>query len=58
MSERTAQPPRKALNPIVKLLLELGPLALFFPANSKPQLFHGLVDGVRPLPFPLRRPVC
>ncbi len=52
VSERTAQPPRKALNPIVKLLLELGPLALFFLANSKPQLFHGLVDAVLPVSFP------
>jgi intracellular septation protein len=32
-------PPRKALNPIVKLLLELGPLALFFAAYSKLGIF-------------------
>jgi intracellular septation protein len=43
---------RKAVNPIVKLLLELGPLALFFVANSKPGLFHGLVGGLLPADFP------
>jgi intracellular septation protein len=43
---------RKALNPIVKLLLELGPLALFFAANSRPQLFQGLVSGLLPSGFP------
>ncbi len=35
VTERTAPPPRKALNPIVKLLLELGPLALFFVAYGR-----------------------
>ena len=44
--------PRKALNPMVKLLLELGPLALFFAANSRPQLFHPLVGGLLPGDFP------
>jgi len=34
-TETTAAPRRKALNPIVKLLLELGPLALFFAAYSR-----------------------
>ena len=34
-----AAPPRKALNPIVKLLLELGPLALFFAVYSKLGIF-------------------
>jgi intracellular septation protein len=43
---------RKALNPIVKLLLELGPLALFFVANSRPALFHALVGGFLPADFP------
>jgi intracellular septation protein len=43
---------RKALNPIVKFLLELGPLALFFVANSRPALFHGLVGGLLPANFP------
>jgi intracellular septation protein len=31
--------PRKALNPVVKLLLELGPLALFFAAYSRLGIF-------------------
>jgi intracellular septation protein len=48
----TAPPPRKALNPTVKFVLELGPLVLFFAANSKPQLFHGLVGELLPTDFP------
>ena len=39
MTESTAAAPRKALNPIVKLLLELGPLALFFAAYSRFNIF-------------------
>ncbi len=35
----SASSPRKALNPIVKLLLELGPLALFFAVYSKLGIF-------------------
>jgi intracellular septation protein len=35
VTETNAAAPRKALNPIVKLLLELGPLALFFAAYSR-----------------------
>jgi intracellular septation protein len=34
-TETAAPAPRKALNPIVKLLLELGPLALFFASYSR-----------------------
>jgi intracellular septation protein len=37
---------------MVKLVLELGPLALFFVANSRPQLFHGLVGALLPADFP------
>ena len=51
-TETAAPAPRKALNPIVKLLLELGPLALFFIANSRPHLFQGLVGGLLPADFP------
>jgi intracellular septation protein len=51
MIEAAAPQQRKALNPIVKLLLELGPLALFFVANSRPALFRGLVGGL-PADFP------
>lgn len=43
---------RKVLSPIVKLPLELGPLVLFFVANSRPGLFHGLVGGLLPQDFP------
>jgi intracellular septation protein len=35
MADVPAPAPRKALNPIVKLMLELGPLALFFAAYSR-----------------------
>ena len=38
-SQTSAPAPRKALNPIVKLLLELGPLALFFAVYSKLGIF-------------------
>ena len=36
--------PKKQENPLVKLLLEMGPLLLFFLANSKPDLFRPLVS--------------
>jgi intracellular septation protein len=39
MTETAAPPPRKALNPIVKFVLELGPLALFFAAYSRLGIF-------------------
>jgi intracellular septation protein len=34
-----APPPRKALNPIIKFILELGPLALFFAVYSRLGIF-------------------
>ena len=50
--ERDRGPPpyrgAKALSPIVKFALELGPLVLFFVANSRPGWFHGLVGGLLP----------
>jgi len=36
------------LNPTLKLLLDLGPLALFFLANSRPALFLPLVSPILP----------
>jgi intracellular septation protein len=39
VTETTAATRRKALNPIVKLLLELGPLALFFAVYSRLGIF-------------------
>ncbi len=39
----TDAPVREKVNPILKLVLELGPLALFFVANVKPELFNPLV---------------
>src|SRR5215475_11370107 len=37
------------LNPTLKLLLDLGPLVLFFLANSRPALFLPLVSPILPL---------
>jgi len=51
-TETSGAAPRKALNPIVKLVLELGPLVLFFVANSRPGLFHGIVGGMLPANLP------
>jgi intracellular septation protein len=39
VTESVAQPRRKALNPIVKFALELGPLALFFIVYSRVGIF-------------------
>src|SRR5271169_1734919 len=39
VTETAAPPQRKALNPTVKFVLELGPLALFFAAYSKLGIF-------------------
>ncbi|CAM5776492.1 putative intracellular septation protein A [Labrys miyagiensis] len=40
----TEAPVREKVNPILKLVLEMGPLALFFVANVKPALFNPLVE--------------
>ncbi len=37
----------RAENGIMKLLLEMGPLVLFFAANSKPDWFKPIVGAVR-----------
>jgi intracellular septation protein len=39
---------RKQLNPLLKLLLDLGPLVLFFVANSRPELFAPLLAPFLP----------
>ena len=39
LTETVAPPPRKALNPILKFVLELGPLALFFAVYSRLGIF-------------------
>ena len=41
----TAKP---KLHPVLKLVLDIGPLILFFYANSKPALFHPLVAPILP----------
>src|SRR5882672_10473957 len=39
---------KKQLNPLLKLALEMGPLILFFFANSRPQLFMPFVGPLLP----------
>jgi intracellular septation protein len=39
---------KKKLNPLLKLVLEIGPLILFFFANSRPALFMPLVGPLLP----------
>jgi intracellular septation protein len=39
---------KKQLNPALKLALEMGPLILFFFANSRPALFMPLVAPLLP----------
>lgn len=40
---------RPALNPFLKLLLEMGPLMVFFFANSRPALFRPLAEPFLPM---------
>jgi intracellular septation protein len=42
-SQPVLKPPGQAQNPILKLILEMGPLVLFFAANSKPDWFRPFV---------------
>jgi intracellular septation protein len=39
---------KKPINPFLKLVLDLGPLVLFFVANSRPALFRPLVAPLLP----------
>jgi len=53
MVTNTVAPKKPArVNPALKLVLEMGPLVLFFLATSKPQLFHWLVGGFLPENLP------
>jgi len=40
------------VNPLLKLVLEMGPLVLFFLANARPALFHGLMGPLLPQGLP------
>jgi intracellular septation protein len=42
------QPPKHKLNPMLKLLLDLGPLVLFFVANARPGLFMPVLSPLLP----------
>jgi intracellular septation protein len=46
---------KKKVNPLLKLVLEMGPLVLFFLANSKPALFSWLVSGWLPADLPAEK---
>src|SRR3954447_9211754 len=48
MQPMLANPEKKKLNPVLKLVLEMGPLVLFFFANSRPQLFMPLIGPLLP----------
>jgi intracellular septation protein len=48
----SAEVARKKVNPLLKLVLEMGPLVLFFLASSRPALFHGLVGPFLPEGLP------
>jgi intracellular septation protein len=48
MQGMSANTPKKKLNPLLKLVLEMGPLILFFFANSRPQLFMPFVAPLLP----------
>jgi intracellular septation protein len=41
-------PTRQKVNPALKLLLEMGPLCVFFVANIRPEWFRPLVEAVLP----------
>ncbi|HEU4356879.1 MAG TPA: septation protein A [Xanthobacteraceae bacterium] len=45
------------LNPLLKLVLDLGPLLLFFLANSRPALFLPLVSPMLPADIVLDEPI-
>ncbi len=45
----------KKINPLLKFALELGPLVLFFLANSKPALFSWLVAPALPAGLPAEK---
>jgi intracellular septation protein len=45
-------PSQKKVNPLLKFVLEMGPLGLFFLANSRPSLFSWLVAPVLPAGLP------
>ena len=40
--------PVNTVPPLLKIALEMGPLALFFLANARPQLFIALIPGLDP----------
>jgi intracellular septation protein len=48
-------PANKRINPLLKFALELGPLVLFFLANSKPALFSWLVAPALPAGLPAEK---
>ncbi len=47
-NDPTPLPTARRLSPLLKLALEMGPLVLFFLANSRPALFRPLLSPVLP----------
>jgi intracellular septation protein len=48
MPQAVAKPKPQKVNPLLKLVLEMGPLVLFFLANARPELFRGLIGPFLP----------
>ncbi|MFN8829329.1 MAG: septation protein A [Labrys sp. (in: a-proteobacteria)] len=48
MTTDTRAPAAPHLHPLLKLVLEMGPLAVFFLANSRPQLFVPALSAIFP----------
>jgi intracellular septation protein len=44
----TEAPAKPQINPLLKLVLDIGPLILFFVANSRPALFTPLLGKFLP----------
>ncbi len=52
MTATTPAKKHKKINPLLKFVLEMGPLVLFFVANAKPELFHWLIGDFLPAKLP------
>jgi intracellular septation protein len=46
MAEMATRRPARPLPPLLKLVVEMGPLALFFAANTRPQFFAAILPGL------------
>jgi intracellular septation protein len=46
MAGMATRAPARTIPPLLKLAFEMGPLALFFAANTRPQLFAAILPGL------------